>query len=138
MKLTDLTIDTTKARGVWWSYDTRTPCPGNQPVSGAFCVLIKPIDDAFRAAMRDALAPYQIEARRGKALSPDVTRAQAVVWADHVVLSWSGLDDVPHSRERAIEFMIEDRFRLIREFFQQAANAEWGYLVEAEEDAKGN
>ncbi|MBK8100563.1 MAG: hypothetical protein IPK26_26015 [Planctomycetes bacterium] len=139
MRLADLTIDTTRAdSGVWWSYETRQPCIGNVPHQDQFCVQARALGDAFHSAMREAIAPYAMAARRGKIDDDGFRRAVAKVWADHVVVSWANLDGIPFSPAKAVEFMAEPRYRLIREFVEQIAKAEWAYLADAEKEAQGN
>lgn len=139
MKLSDLTIDTDRAEsGVWWNYATRQPCVGNKPHATDFCVLVRAIGDKFQNAMRDAMAPFVMASRRGKVEADGARASIAKVWASEVLMDWANLDGIPHSHDCAVEFMREDRFRLIREFVEQAARAEWAYLADAEEDAKGN
>lgn len=143
MKLSDLTIDTDRAKsGVWWSYATWHPCVGNVPHPDQFCVQARALGDEFKNAHRDALSRFDPVALRGKQVDEDFRRDFAVtiakVWADHVVVSWANLDGVPFSHGKAVEFMAEPRYRLIREFVEHIAKSQWAYLVEAEEDAKGN
>lgn len=142
MKLSDLTFDEAKLRGIWWDYASGQPCAGGKPIDGRFCLLIKPHDDAFRAAMRDAIAPYVMAARKGN--EPDGwADAHAGVWAQHVLLDWAGLEEsqgvlIPYSLHMATRFMREDKFRTIKQFVERSADSEWAYLQEAEEQAKGN
>lgn len=139
MRLADLTIDVARSdAGVWWNYQTRQPCAGNKPTDGAFCVRVRPLADQFHNAMRDAMAPFVLAMRRGKADEGEAKTAIARVWASEVLIDWAGLDDVLFSQAKAVEFMADDRFRLIREFVEQAARAEWAYLADAEKEAQGN
>ncbi len=143
MKLSDLTIDTDRAEsGVWWSYATWQPCVGNVPHPDQFCVQARARGDAFKNALRDALSRFSPSALRGKqvdeGLRKDIATTIAKVWADHIVVAWANLDGVPFSHGKAVEFMAEPRYRLIREFVEHIADANWAYLADAEEDAKGN
>lgn len=140
--INDLTLDEAKLRdGCWWSYRTKQPCVGNVPTPGIFCARVKPRGPEFFHERADLLAPYEMAEREGK-LPDEANAIIASLWAKYVFLDWSGLvedgQDLPYSKEKAAQFMREDRYRLVRAFIAAAEASETGYLKRAEEQAKGN
>lgn len=146
MDISKLAVDVAlMTGGVWWDYLTRMPCDDRaKPHASNLCFLVVPLGDEYRRAYEEACQPYREELRRGKGKLPlgmhDKARGMALGQA--TLKGWANLYEngaaLPYSEERAVEFMSDPKWCLVRDFVERAAQNEAAVMAAEESEAKGN
>lgn len=147
MKPQDLRRNSTLCEeGIWRDYETGEVLP--EPEPGRFCLRIAYSQNPKARDLRAAL----LLTRRGDLVraKDDPERSAAIhreidseVLATAILVDWAGLetDDgepLPYTREKALQYMREPDFFLLRDFVRDISGLDGAYREEAVRAAVGN
>lgn len=131
--------------GVWFSFTARDLVPIKEPVPNHICVRVARWNNpAHRAAKQKAYEPFLDEYKLGKATETTATEAETEAIADAILIDWRGVTEedqtteIPHSRAKAIETLLDKQLYEFRYFVIEAATTSRNFVADATARAEGN